>query len=199
MRERWLGVLWTGPPSAVNQTCRVSAAEGSNLKKVFPFLWVIKKRGLWAFISLKDIRGNLWSRSRTKPWNPVVCVCLCPPLSSCLRLFVVGAAEAEERRVHAGQQSYWSITPPSLSPSVQALVCFWQLLLTIMDVTANFCENWHIWQLKCHMPYRIFFGRFPHLYNRWIRYKSGSLLIHSFPLFFPSCFQLPGVFPCPSF
>lgn len=80
------------------------------------------------------------------------------------------------------------------SPSVQASLCFWQLPLTIVDVTANFCENWHIWQLKCHMPYRIFFGCFPHLYNRWIRYKSGSLLIHSFP-FSPPMFSLPPRFP----
>lgn len=119
---------------------------------------------------------------------------LCP---SCLVfppvfLFVVRVPEAVERRVHTSQQSNWSITPPSLSPSVQASLCFWQLLLTIMDVSANFCENWHIWQLKCHMPYRIFFGRFPHLYNRWIRYKSGSLLIHSFPslFFFPRFISL---------
>lgn len=112
----------------------------------------------------------------------------CRPL--CLH-FVVRVPEAVERRVHTGQQSNWSITPPSLSPSVQASLCFWQLLLTIMDVSANFCENWHIWQLKCHMPYRIFFGRFPHLYNRWIRYKSGSLLIHSLAsLFFPHFISL---------
>lgn len=86
------------------------------------------------------------------------------------------------RAIFAGQQS---CTPPaSPSRSVQAALRFWQLLLTIMAIIANFCENWHIWQLKCHMPYRIFFGRFPHLYNRWMPYKSASLLIHAFPVFF---------------
>lgn len=127
-------------------------------------------------------------------------------LCLCLTVFVVRAAEAVKRGVEASQQSYWSplpahtVLPPppltlllSLSPSVQASLCFWQLPLTIVDVTANFCENWHIWLLKCHMPYRIFFGCFPHLYNRWIGYKSGSLLIHSF-LFLLPCSVSPLVF-----
>lgn len=169
------------------------------------------KRSSQAQLSIKRRHRAEPSRThvtdRTKPFASSCHFVFCSSLSPVtLALFVVRAPEAAERRVQASQQSYWSISlhPPlspttlltathtlpfSLSlppsPSVQASLCFWQLLLTIVDVIANFCENWHIWQLKCHMPYRIFFGRFPHLYNRWIRYKSGSLLIHSFPFFTP--------------
>lgn len=114
---------------------------------------------------------------------------------------------------HISCQSNTDVSPPSLlfsslpsfppppsypPPPAQGLLCFWQLPLTIINVSANFCENWHIWQLKCHMPYRIFFGHFPHLYNHWVQYKSGSLLIHSFPFLPPIhsilCF-FPPLFP----
>lgn len=122
----------------------------------------------------------------------LVSFCLTPILFPSLLFYQEFNHQKLWREVRASQQIHWnplfptpSIHPSSLSLllSVQASLCFWQLLLTIMNIIANFCENWHIWQLKCHMPYRIFFGRFPHFYNRWIWYERGSLLIHSFPFF----------------